>query len=263
MSPTAPGRLVVIGGGEQRDEPGEVLDAFVGSLPDSRRRVAVCGEASREPDDMVALYHGALGSLGCEVVDLDHATLREGRWATALDGAGALFLTGGSQARLMERIGDDTFLRDLRHRWRTGLVIAGTSAGASAMGRCMIESGHSRAKPSDSDIEIGTGLGLLDVVVDQHFAERGRINRLLAAVARTGCLGIGIDEDTALLVDGARFTVVGTGAVTVIDGTETVFHTHRTVDGDELLTAERAVVHVLEPGTRFDIVSRKLLTVAR
>jgi cyanophycinase len=262
VSESRPGQLVIIGGGEQRDSPGDVLKAFASLLP-VPKRVVVCAEASQVPDDMIAMYRGALGPLGCDVRTLNELDLLDRRWVPVLAESGGLFLTGGSQSRLMERIGSAEFVQDLHRRWQAGLIVAGTSAGASVMGRRMIEAGRAQEKPSESNVEIGDGLGFLDVVIDQHFAERGRIHRLLAAVAATGSLGIGIDEDTALLVDGSRFRVVGEGSVTVIDGTDTVFHARPDSPRENpLLSVEHAVVHVLEPGDCFDLSSRQLVAIA-
>jgi cyanophycinase len=251
--------LVVIGGAEQRDRPGEVLRTFADECG-GVGTVAVCGEASQDPDGMVLVYAEALGLLGLDVVELTAADVTSGAWRSILDGAVGLFFTGGSQGLLVERVGCPDFVAGIRRRRDHGLVVAGTSAGASVMGTAMILAGGSETKPSDSRLELGTGFGLLDAVIDQHFAERGRINRLLAAVAETGCLGLGIDEDTAMVVRDGRFRVVGEGSVTVVDGATAQFHAsdpmHR---GESLLTVEHAVVHVLEPGDGFDLAARTVL----
>jgi len=194
------GPLVIIGGAEQRDRPGSVLLEFAGLCGRPPGTIAVCGEASADPSAMLEIYRAAFGQLGYDVEPLSAEDVATGAWSSRLDDAVGVFFTGGSQARLMENVGRSEFVDGLRRRWHEGCVIAGSSAGASAMGRVMIETGAARTKPSDAEVEIADGLGLVDAVIDQHFAERGRIHRLLAAVAASGCLGIGIDEDTAIVV---------------------------------------------------------------
>ena len=102
-------------------------------------------------------------------------------------------------------------------------MIAGTSAGAAAMSETMLVGGADDATPSKEIIRMAPGLGLLrEAVIDQHFAQRGRIGRLLAVVAHNPYIvGIGIDEDTAVIVDGAgRCEAVGSGTQTIVDGLE-------------------------------------------
>jgi cyanophycinase len=245
------GPLVIIGGAEQRDRPGSVLVEFAGLCGRPPGTIAVCGEASADPSAMLEIYRAAFGQLGYDVEPLSAEDVATGAWSSRLDDAVGVFFTGGSQARLMENVGRSEFVDGLRRRWHEGYVIAGSSAGASAMGRVMIETGAARTKPSDAEVEIADGLGLVDAVIDQHFAERGRIHRLLAAVAASGCLGIGIDEDTAIVVQADEFRVVGTGSVSVVDGTEARFASRTAPTGGAPLTVERAIVHVLEAGDGF------------
>lgn len=106
------------------------------------------------------------------------------------------------------------------------------------------------------------GLGLIpDVIIDQHFAERGRIGRLLGAVAQNPrVLGIGIDEDTAIIVENNTFTVLGAGAVYVVDGTD-VTHSNVSEAGDEQpLSIFGVKLHVVAGGDRFNLVKRMPMT---
>ena len=134
-----------------------------------------------------------------------------------------IFFTGGDQLRITSILGGSILGSALQESYRRGIVIAGTSAGASVMSETMLVGGADDAAPSKEIIRMAPGLGLLkDVVVDQHFAQRGRIGRLLAMVAHNPyILGVGIDEDTAIVINNsAEFEVIGSGTVTVLDGRE-------------------------------------------
>lgn len=139
------------------------------------------------------------------------------------------------------------------------MVIAGTSAGASVMSDTMIVGGQSSETPKKSMLSMAPGLGFLqEVLIDQHFAQRGRIGRLLEAVAQNPhILGIGLDEDTAIVVDSAAFfEVIGSQTVTVVDGR---FVTHTNIselEPQESLALLNVVLHVLPKGYRFDLNKR-------
>jgi cyanophycinase len=105
------------------------------------------------------------------------------------------------------------------------------------------------------------GMGLIrDVIIDQHFAERGRFGRLIGAVAHNPrCLGMGIDEDTAAVVEGDRFEVIGSGAVYVVDGTGASYSNLAEESPDNVLSMHDVKVHVLGNGNRFDLKRRRPL----
>ena len=124
----------------------------------------------------------------------------------------------------------------------------------------MLVSGDSGSSPKGGDaIQMAPGFALIEgVVVDQHFAERGRMGRLIAAIAQNPkSLGLGLDEDTAVVVERSRFTVVGSGGVYVIDGAGVTFSTVADVEDDEPFSVHDAKVHVLAPGDRFDLKQRR------
>jgi len=134
-------------------------------------------------------------------------------------------------------------------------VVGGTSAGAAMMPDEMIVGGASVSNPSVDAVELGPGMGFLPgIVVDQHFAQRGRLGRLLAAlVLQPAVLGLGIDEDTGIIVNGDEFQVVGSGAVTVVDETEA---THNNLEGllkDEAIALCGVKLHILPHGYRFNL----------
>ena len=161
-----------------------------------------------------------------------------------LEDAKGVFFSGGDQLRISSQIGDTPFEAQIRKIYKNGGVIAGTSAGATAMGETMLVRGPNSESHRIGDLHMAPGMGLLrNVIIDQHFAERGRIGRLLGAVAfNPRILGIGIDEDTAIIVHGKEFSVVGSGAVYVIEGTNV---THSNIsDAEEKQTLSMFNVHL-------------------
>lgn len=173
--------------------------------------------------------------------------------------ASGVFFTGGDQLRIASQIGDTPIERAVLDLHLRGGLIAGTSAGASVMSETMLVKGSGAESHRIGDLHMAPGLGLIrDVIIDQHFAERGRIGRLLGAVAQNPrLLGIGIDEDTAIIVEGRRFHVVGDGAVTVVDGT-CVTHSNIAEARPELTLSMHDVrLHMLSAGDRFDLDLRR------
>jgi len=220
------GHLLVIGGAEDRPGGSGLLRTFAELSGGAGARIVLITTASGAPEDSFARYSAACARLGVPVVrELRLASRQEAdddRTVDELGRATGVFFTGGDQSRLRVLVGSRTN-RSLRDRLAEGaLVIAGTSAGATVLGETMILGG-SRGPDGDdatgSPPRTGPGLGLLpEVIVDMHFAQRRRFPRLLAAVLRhPSHLGVGIDEDTAILVGPGRFDVLGNGAVTTVD----------------------------------------------
>jgi cyanophycinase len=138
-------------------------------------------------------------------------------------------------------------------------VLAGTSAGASAMSDTMLVRGASAESHRLGDLHMAPGLGLVrDVIIDQHFAERGRIGRLLGAVAQSPrVLGVGIDEDTAILLLGDEFEVLGSGAVYVVDAEGVTASNIAEGRADCALSMFDVRLHVLASGDRLNLRTRR------
>jgi cyanophycinase len=176
-----------------------------------------------------------------------------------MDDAAAIFFSGGDQLRITSQIGDTGIEAKVRALYERGGIIAGTSAGAAAMSETMLVKGTSGETHRIGDLHMAPGLGLIrDVIIDQHFAERGRFGRLLGAVAHNPrVLGIGIDEDTAAVVENEQFEVIGSGAVYVVDG-EHVSHSNLAEARPErVLSMHDVRVHVLGTGDRYDLAKRR------
>jgi len=140
-------------------------------------------------------------------------------------------------------------------------VLGGTSAGASMMSSTMIVGGMPETTLRLGIVELGPGMEFIPgVLIDQHFEERGRLRRLLSAVAQhPHQLGLGIDEDTALVVSEGQFEVIGEGTVTVIDAGALIYTNLSELKKNEILALSGIRLHIFPAGYRFDMQRRKLL----
>jgi cyanophycinase len=255
------GRLLVIGGNEDKDERSmRILPHFVKMCGGKRARILVCGTPSKEVGEKEETYAALFRKIGvADVMQPDiikRAEADDGELVKMARRATGVFFTGGDQLRLTAIVSGTPFGNEIRHRvFNEGLVAAGTSAGAAAMSSTMIISGNSKGTVRRADVGLAPGLGYWrDTVVDTHFAQRGRVSRLLVIFAHNPqVLGIGIDEDTAVEVEpGVRFDVIGNGAVFVFDGTVT--HTNAPEAGDrDIIAMTHSMMHVLPAGYGFDL----------
>nr|WP_259372000.1 cyanophycinase [Caldimonas mangrovi] len=220
------GCLVIVGGAEDRKNGKDILRRFVDLLPRAEAPLYVLTAATQEPEAAWRTYKNAFADLGVQRCEPLHIASRaeandEALAARVLESAG-VFMTGGDQKRLLSRLGGSLLCDAMRKAYaQRAACIGGTSAGASAISAYMLDPGPLQGHPERDDTSLRAGLGfLLDVVIDQHFSERQRLGRLLGAVAHNPKLiGIGIDEDTALIVQrGCGIEVIGEGAITLIDG---------------------------------------------
>jgi cyanophycinase len=177
--------------------------------------------------------------------------------------ATGIFMTGGNQMRLSALVSGTKVAMAIKQRHEAGMIVAGTSAGASILSSHMVAYGASGSTPRMRMAQMIAGFGLVpELIIDQHFRQRDRIGRLLSLVASNpGLIGVGIDEDTAALIDGQNILeVVGRHSITIVDGQE-MFSDIFQVKGHEGITLSGAKLHVLTPGRRFDMTERKLLDV--
>lgn len=223
------GHLVIVGGHEDRENSKEILSRFVelsGRTSSNGTTIAVITAASRVPEEMWKRYDTVFRELGAQDVirvDLpDRAAANDAEMAARVRACDGIWMTGGDQKRLLAMIGG-TLMDEAMHGAlkENGACIGGTSAGASAMCGHMLADGKADLLPEKGSVSLGAGLGFVQrVVIDQHFSERHRLARLLTIVAQNPyLLGVGIDEDTALVVErGVGIEVIGAGSVTVVDG---------------------------------------------
>jgi cyanophycinase len=256
-----PGPLIIIGGHEDKDGDALILREVARRL--GRGKLVVATVASHEPAGYFDAYRQAFGRLGCDgVVELYVSERSESltdKALATLDEAAGVFFTGGDQLRIASQIGDTPIERRIREIHAAGGVIAGTSAGASVMSETMLAKGPSGGSYRIGDLHMAPGLGLLrNVIIDQHFAERGRFGRLLGAVAQNPrVLGLGIDENTAIVVEANDLKVIGSGAVYVVDGAG-VTHSNIAEERPERpLSIYDVRLHVLSAGDRLTLDDRR------
>jgi cyanophycinase len=264
--PSTTGPVILIGGAEDKRRDRLILTRYAELAGGSDARIVVISTASTMGDRATEGYRALFGELGAAEVlgirPLNREQANDPEIVSLVDRASGVFVTGGNQLRLVSVVAG-TRLADALHRAQDrGVVIAGTSAGASAAATHMVAFGRPGATPKHRMVQISAGLGLVDrVIVDQHFEQRGRLGRLLAAVALSpGLLGLGLDEDTAAIVwgDGTMETV-GRGAVTLVDGSEMTSDAFRS-KGHRPMMVSGAILHSLPSGYRFDLRSKRLVS---
>ena len=266
MSSQPKGTLIIIGGHEEKGGDGdrEILTEVSKHARGRKKNLLLITVATSEPEAMAKQYRATFKDLG--VPDLDVLDIRSREDAfqpSAIEKvrqASVVFFTGGDQLRITSQIGDSPVYQCLRDIHADGATIAGTSAGAAAMPETMLISGPGDTSDTISALGMAPGLGLVDgVVIDSHFAERGRFGRLLGAVAQNPRnLGLGIDEDTAIVVHGARdFDVLGTGAVYVVDGSGITYSSLSEIHPEGILSLFDVKIHVLGKGDCFDLRERR------
>ncbi|MGH8853519.1 MAG: cyanophycinase [Telluria sp.] len=259
-APAPAGHLVIIGGHEDRRHGMEILSRFVELAGGPDANLVVLTAASEVADEMWKVYQRVFGALG--VVRCSHLEITSRQDANSeefvrqVNEATGIFMTGGDQKRLLALVGGSALDAAMHVALKLrGATIAGTSAGASAMSGHMLVQGRAETLPEKGSVSLGAGLGFLHhVVIDQHFSERQRLSRLLTIVAQNPyLLGIGIDEDTALVVAlGVGIEVLGQGAVTIVDGRSMITNVADIEDRDipELIDVR---LHLLPAGSSYQL----------
>jgi cyanophycinase len=260
-APKQQGTLIIIGGHEDHDGDRVILKEVATLVENGRLVLATV--ASHSPEGYLEKYQASFAELGIqEVTELyieDRVEAAHEEKLGALDGINAVFFSGGDQLRITSQIGGTPIYDRIVEIFEAGGVIAGTSAGASAMSETMLVKGQSASSFRIGDVRMAPGLGLLpNVIIDQHFAERGRIGRLLGAVAQNPReLGIGIDEDTAIIVKGQQFRVVGSGAVYLVDASGVTYSDVAEARTNSAPSIYDLKLHVLSDGEAFDLATRR------
>ncbi|MBJ6107776.1 cyanophycinase [Hymenobacter sp. BT523] len=262
---TAPlGTLVVLGGGD--DDP--MLALLARLLPDRNSPIEVLTTASRrQPARTAAAYAHAWNQLGCPHVR--HLQVDENNPAddpatlARLRRAALVFMSGGDQERITDFLLGTEFLAILKRKYQAeaGFIVAGTSAGASAVADFMLVNGHGWRSLLAGQVEVKPGLGLLPgVLLDQHFAERGRYPRLMHAVlAQPTLLGIGLSEETGLVIRaGHPAEVFGEEAVVIVDAAAATHNNLPDLPDDQVISGHNLCLHLLVAGQHLDLATREV-----
>jgi cyanophycinase len=256
---------MLIGGAEDKLRDKVILSRFARFAGGKDGHVVVVSTASELGDQASEMYRDLFLGLGVGTVTglrpVEREEADDPAGGAAMAGATGVFITGGNQLRLSSVVGGTKLGTGLHLAHDRGAVIAGTSAGASALAAHMLAFGRSGETPKNRMAQLSAGLGILhQVVVDQHFEQRARLGRLLSVVALSPSLiGVGLDEDTCAIVYGDQtLEVVGRGAVTIVDGSQVRSDAYRS-KGHRPLMVSGIVLHSLPAGYWFDLRARRLL----
>ena len=265
---STPGPLLVIGGAEDKLRKRTILKEFVSACGGADARIALIPTASSLGDEVVEVYDALFRRLGAgEVVPVRPESREEAHdpdLVKAIGEATGIFMTGGNQLKLSAIICGTPLGDAIVEAHRRGAVVAGTSAGASIQSSHMVAFGVGGATPKQRMTQVAAGLGLVaSSVIDQHFDQRNRYGRLLMIVSQSPqLLGIGVDEDTAAIVeqvgDHEVLRVTGRGAVTIFDPARMVSNAHEARRSAPLL-ASGVILHMLPAGAAYDLTTRTLV----
>jgi cyanophycinase len=261
------GHLLVIGGAEDKYNERRILKKFLELAGGDRAEVLIVPVASDYPEFAADVYVQSFRRLGVANPRVLRATSRQDVVAAdvdaLLDNISGVFISGGDQMRLVSILGGTKFAQKLRHLvTETDLVMAGTSAGAAGMSTSMIVRGEAASHPMKGSVQLSPGLGFLkNIIIDQHFTERGRISRLITAVSYNPYnLGIGIDENTAIILDkDGTLEVFGAGTVTIVDGSQITFNEIAEVGDHQAFSVCGLQLHILGDGLLYDYFARTTL----
>jgi len=264
MSNKPKGTLIIIGVHEEKDGDRPILKEVASYAKKGTGRLVVVTVASQEPEALAQDYQKVFSDLKVKQVDIidirTRAEAHDEERVKVVEQASLIFFTGGDQLRITSQVGDSPLFRCMRELYMRGGTIAGTSAGAAAMPETMIMGGPSDESNRISALAMAPGLGLISgIAIDSHFAQRGRMGRLLGVVAQNPRnLGLGIDEDTAVVVTGGdSFRVIGSGAVYVADGSDISFSSLSEQQTDGIVSIYDVCLHVLGADDRFDLIERR------
>lgn len=259
------GYLIIIGGAEDKTGDSVILRQAPEMLSGSEW-LTVLTTATEQPQAAGKKYCEVFTGLGVKNVRaLDISSRKQAEDSENCDAIAkskCVFFTGGDQLRITSILGGTRANTELKALYRGGGIIMGTSAGASAMTSTMVVQGNDNEPARKCTLKMAPGLGLLSgVMIDQHFDQRGRFGRLLCGIAENpDILGVGIDEDTAIkLYPDQHFEVIGSNAVTILDGKTIQSSNVSELNQNELLMITGVTVHTLPKGYGFELKNRKVL----
>ena len=248
------GHLVIVGGG---GTPDVVLEKMVELAGGKDAKIVVLPQASASESRGSAAVEkfASIGANKAQVLELADLAAA----AKAIEGADLIWFSGGSQRRLAEALHSAKLVDAIRRRHAEGAVIGGSSAGAAVMSELMIPGSPDEQRFVAGNTPISRGFGLApELIIDQHFVRRSRMNRLLSAVMdHPDRIGVGIDERTAIIVSEKRLTVYGESSVVIIDARGKA----KVAETGQLQRARKIRLSVLSQGDSFDFSGMEPVTV--
>lgn len=255
--------LMPMGGALDEWKKPEVLMEFLKRSGGGRARIAILPQASQRRDtgrEYVKMFK-AFGAKEAATLEFRSRALADkGEHLQIIRKATGIFFSGGTQMRIAAVMGGTQLEAELLRAYARGCVVGGTSAGASILSRTMVAYGKGGASPRERILQMSAGLGFTDTFIfDQHFRQRDRLGRLIYAVAsHPGIVGVGIDEDTAAIVENdSRITVCGSGAVTIVDGKQITGTDVAEAENGGAVAVSNLIVHVLTRNSVYDGRTRR------
>ena len=259
------GALIAIGGAEDKTNEIGILRHVLALSGKADPVVGVITTASSIPDDVFAAYDAAFRTIGAaDVLDI---RVRDRRGAAApdviemIERVDVLFISGGDQMRLTHVLGGSKTLDTIRKRHESGMVIAGTSAGAACQSSTMVYGGAADDSLRKGAVRMTAGFGFIeDVIIDTHFLERGRFSRLMEVGATNPeYLGVGLGEDAAAQFDGDLIRVFGPGHVILVDSSEISGSNVYDLAEGEAVAVFGVKMHALVDGYGYSLTERRVL----
>jgi cyanophycinase len=227
--------------------------------------IVVVPTASGIPEKVGYNYLEAFSKLGCTDLHIMDIRNREQSEEPAnialLKKADCVMFSGGNQSKIIENIGGTTLHTILKDRFKNEkFVIAGTSAGAMCMTQEMITGGSSTESFIKGAVGMDIGMSFIPkLIIDSHFIRRGRFGRLAEAVARfPELIGVGLAEDTGLVIKKNTFEVIGSGMVIVFDARKARYNNHKMVENRTPMSLTNLNTSILASGDRFNIKKKKV-----
>ncbi len=280
------GKLLIIGGHEDKGSEVEgenltihkkvtptshfeILGALISKIPRAHHIIEIIASASSIPKEMEDLYINSYKQEGFTHVGIikveNHDDAANPEAIKRVKGAHAVFFTGGDQSKLIALLAQTDLLNAIKHKYNSdeNFIVAGTSAGAMVMSEISITGGLIREALYKEDIKLDKGLDLIkNVIIDTHFIKRGRFARLAHAIAlNPKCLGIGLGEDTALLIsNGTHAECIGSGMIILIDGTKIDASNIDEVINLTPIVIENLSISIIAEGSCYILEKRELVS---
>ncbi len=255
------GKIITMGGNVKVSPTEPLFKEFFNIsqiISDGRPTVGVIPTPSGEPDKNGKIYSSLFEDIGANTVVLNPKNRDEAnseKILEDLDKAHSFFITGGNQLRITDLLESTEMVEKIKEKFNHGALVGGTSAGAVCLTKTMIFEGTIKRHFYKGEVDLIPGLGLIeDVIIDTHFAERGRFPRLIQVVSEiTDILGIGLGERTGAVwdFDKIEFEVIGSGNVVAIQGRHLTKSNVPELEFGDNMSVSGIRVHILGCGSRF------------
>ena len=277
------GTLIIVGGHEDKGEIAgenlvihkkkrsgshfEILGRLISKIPRAHHVIEIIASASSIPEEMEQLYLNSYKQVGFTHVGFikveNKKEAHDPISIKRIQGAHAVFFTGGHQTKLISLLAQTPLLKAIKNKYVSdkNFIVGGTSAGAMVMPETIITGGLIREALYKGDIKIAKGFDLIkNIIVDTHFIKRGRFARLAHAVAlNPKCLGIGLGEDTALIIsEGNVAECIGSGMIILIDGNNLGATNIKIAKGSTPIIVENLTVSIIAEGSGYLLKEKKL-----